>query len=90
MTKMMCQATDPENIKKVPDNLPIAMFCGQDDSAGGFGKGPRTALDNCRKYGKNATLKLYPGARHEVLNEVNREEVYGNILDWMKKQGFYA
>jgi len=33
-----------------------------------------------RKFGKNVSLKLYPGARHEVLNETNREEVYSDIL----------
>lgn len=80
MTKMMRQATDPDNLKKVPDALPIAMFCGEDDSAGGFGKGPRNALEAYRKAGKNATLKLYPGARHEVLNEINKDEVFGDIL----------
>lgn len=83
MTKMMCQATDPENLKKVPDSLPIAMFCGEDDSAGGFGKGPKTALEIYRKYGKNITLKLYPGARHEVLNEINRDEIYQDILSFL-------
>lgn len=83
MSEMMAQATDLENLKKVPDSLPIAMFCGQDDSAGGFGKGPETALALYRKYGKNVRLKLYPGARHEVLNEINKEEVYGDILDFI-------
>ena len=83
MTKMMCHATDPENLKKVPDSLPIAMFCGEDDSAGGFGKGPKTALEIYRKYGKNITLKLYPGARHEVLNEINRDEIYQDILSFL-------
>ena len=80
MTKMMRQATDPENLKRVPDALPIAMFCGQEDSAGGFGDGPQAALEMYRKFGKNVSLKLYPGARHEVLNETNREEVYSDIL----------
>lgn len=83
MTKMMCQATDPENLKKVPDMLPIAMFCGEEDSAGGFGKGPKAALDIYRKYGKKVSLKLYPGARHEVLNETNKGEVYRDILAFL-------
>ena len=83
MTRMMCQATDPENLKKVPDTLPIAMFCGADDAAGGFGKGPGAALEIYRKYGKNVSVKLYPGARHEVLNEINKEEVYGDILAFL-------
>ena len=83
MTKMMRQATDPENLKQVPAGMPIGMFCGQEDSAGGFGDGPKAALALYEKYGKNVTLKLYPGARHEVLNEINREEVYGDILKFM-------
>ena len=83
MTKMMRQATDPENVKKVPDTLPIAMFCGAEDSAGGFGDGPRAALEMYRKHGKNVSLKLYPGARHEVLNETNRDEVYADILNFI-------
>lgn len=80
MTKMMRQATDPENLKKVPDGMPIGMFCGQEDSAGGFGEGPKAALAMYEKYGKNVSLKLYPGARHEVLNETNKHEVYADIL----------
>lgn len=80
MSEMMRQATDPENLKKVPDGLPIGMFCGEEDSAGGFGKGPRTALKLYQKYGKNVSLKLYPGDRHEVLNETNKDEVYRDIL----------
>lgn len=83
MTKMMRQATDPDNLRKVPDTLPIAMFCGEEDSAGGFGKGPNAALALYRKYGKNISLKLYPGARHEVLNETNKAEVYQDILGFI-------
>lgn len=83
MTKMMCQATDPANLKQVPDDLPIAMFCGEEDAAGGFGKGPKSALELYQKYGKNVSLKLYPGARHEVLNETNKEEVYQDILNFL-------
>lgn len=83
MSKMMAQATDPENLKKVPDDLPIAMFCGEEDSAGSFGKGPAAALAQYQKYGKNIRLKMYPGARHEVLNETNKDEVYADILAFL-------
>lgn len=31
-------------------------------------------------------MKLYPGARHEVLNEVNREEVFEDILRWLTEK----
>jgi alpha-beta hydrolase superfamily lysophospholipase len=32
---------------------------------------------------KNVTLKLYPGVRHKMLNETNRNEVMKNIIDWL-------
>ena len=83
MTKLMRQLTDPENLKQVPDGMPIGMFCGQQDSAGAFGKGPKAALAMYEAQGKNASLKLYPDARHEVLNEINRDEVYADILNFI-------
>jgi len=36
---------------------------------------------------ENVTMRLYPLCRHEVLNEMNREEVYQNILDWLTRRG---
>jgi anaerobic glycerol-3-phosphate dehydrogenase len=37
---------------------------------------------------EQADIRLYPLCRHELLNEINREEVYGHILDWMRVQEF--
>ena len=34
---------------------------------------------------RNVECKLYPEARHEVLNELNKEEVFGDVLAWMEK-----
>ena len=34
---------------------------------------------------KNIRLKLYEGARHELLNETNRDEVMKDIYDWLKE-----
>ena len=33
---------------------------------------------------KDISLKFYEGARHEILNELNRQEVYKDIIDWIK------
>ncbi|MBR5545257.1 MAG: hypothetical protein IKU66_07260, partial [Clostridia bacterium] len=35
---------------------------------------------------KNVTMKLYEGARHEILNEINREEVYADIINWLNEK----
>ena len=36
---------------------------------------------------RDVTLKLYDGMRHEVINELGKEEVYGDILSWLEKLG---
>lgn len=32
---------------------------------------------------KDVSIKLYPGGRHEMLNEINKDEVYTDILTWL-------
>ena len=34
----------------------------------------------------DVAYKFYPEARHELLNEINRDEVYQDILDWLFKK----
>ena len=36
--------------------------------------------------GRDVTLRLYPGARHELLNEINREEVYEDVLRFFREK----
>ena len=51
---------------------------------GGFGKGVRAAYARYQAAGlQQVRCLLYPGCRHELLNEVNRETVYADLLDWM-------
>lgn len=80
MVKLMRDFTDRKNIQKVRSDLPIGIFCGAEDAAGNFGKGPQAVMKAYQKYGKHASLKMYPGMRHEVLNEINKEEIYNDIL----------
>lgn len=75
----------PESYSRVPRDLPVLFLSGEEDPVGGTkGKDVKAA---CRKYLEagltDVTLKLYPGARHELLNEINREQVYKDLLDWM-------
>lgn len=63
---------------RVPDR-PIFVLSGDRDPVGGFGKGVRQVYGWLKKTGHNAELKLYDDGRHEMLNEVNREEVYRDI-----------
>lgn len=67
---------------KVPAGVPIYLVAGEEDPVGNYGKGVREVYERLRAAGKTDTrLKLYPGKRHELLNESNREEVYADILN---------
>jgi alpha-beta hydrolase superfamily lysophospholipase len=82
---------EPEHMAKMRKDLPIFFIAGAEDPVGNYGEGVKQTVQAFLKAGmKNVSMRLYPLCRHEVLNELNREEVYGNILDWLKKQGFYA
>ena len=53
---------------------------------GGMGKGVRAAYDSFRRAGvRDAELKLYPGLRHEILNEDCRAQVYDDLWEWIER-----
>ncbi len=72
-----------DNIKKINTQLPILIVSGDKDPVGGQGKGVKDLYRILRKYLSNVELKLYQDARHEILNETNKAEVYQDILNWL-------
>ncbi|SHO53233.1 alpha/beta hydrolase [Anaerocolumna xylanovorans] len=73
-----------ENLSLIPKKLPIFIFSGDKDPVGKYGKGVTKLYNTYKKYGiKDVTLKLYPGGRHEMLNEINRDEVMKDAVDWI-------
>jgi len=69
--------------RNVPYILPMLLVSGEEDPVGSYGKGIREVSAGLKKSGhQDVTVKLYPGGRHEILNELNRDEVYQDILDW--------
>ena len=71
--------------KKVPTSLPILLLSGDMDPVGGYGKGVRQVYDRLIKAGcTRAVLKLYEGGRHEMHNEINRDEVFADILAFVE------
>jgi alpha-beta hydrolase superfamily lysophospholipase len=82
---------NPQNLEKMEKGLPVIFIAGSDDPVGSYGKVVEQAAEKFKAAGmQNVAVRLYPMGRHEMLNELNREEVYANLLDWLKKQGFYA
>jgi alpha-beta hydrolase superfamily lysophospholipase len=72
--------------EKTPKNLPIFIFSGDKDPVGEMGKGVKKVVKKYKNAGiKNLTLKLYSEGRHEMLNEINKEEVEKDVLNWLNK-----
>lgn len=68
----------------VPADLPVLVVSGEADPVGAWGKGVRQVAEGLERAGvKDLTLRLYPGARHELLNETNRDEVTADLLAWI-------
>lgn len=71
-------------VARFPKSLPVHLASGDADPVGANGKGVTAVADQLRRAGlSDVTLTLWPGARHEILNETNRDEVEQEILDWL-------
>lgn len=83
------KSNEPHWFQTMDHNLPVYFIAGGSDPVGGYGKGVAQSARRLRKAaGQKAdlvSLKLYPGARHELLNELNRKEVFQDILHWIEK-----
>jgi alpha-beta hydrolase superfamily lysophospholipase len=70
----------------VPVELPVFIISGSRDPVGSGEKGAKQVYRTYRQMGiDDLELKIYPEARHEILNEINRDEVYEDILSWIVK-----
>ena len=76
----------PSNLAKMDKNTPILFISGEMDPVGDLGKGVKKTYESFQKAGvKDVTLKLYPGLRHEILNEKEKDQVYADIWAWVEK-----
>ena len=74
-----------KNIKNTV-NIPILITSGDKDPVGENGIGVKRVYDNLKLAGINdIEIKLFKDARHEILNEINKDEVYNFILNWINK-----
>jgi alpha-beta hydrolase superfamily lysophospholipase len=69
---------------RIPKELPVHLASGDLDPVGANGKGVQKVAEQLRRLGvQDVTVKLWPQARHEILNETNRDEVEVEIADWI-------
>ena len=80
------RAADPEELKRIRPNLPIYLFAGDKDPLNGDLAFLNLLIERYRAAGlQDVTWDFYPGGRHEMLNETNRDEVIANLVAWMNR-----
>jgi alpha-beta hydrolase superfamily lysophospholipase len=85
--KAMVNLFDPANEARIPKDLPVYIISGEMDPVGAN----NGAMALVNRYQSELGLgdvsyRIYPGARHEILNETNRDEVHADILTWLDER----
>jgi alpha-beta hydrolase superfamily lysophospholipase len=87
LLKLASCASKKKLIRLTKKELPTFIISGENDPVGGYGKDIKKYITVLRKLGfNNVTSKLYPECRHELLNELNNEEVQNDIYQWMTER----
>ena len=76
-----------DKLTQIRRELPICLIAGREDPVGEYGRRVIILYDLYRNQGlKSLNIHLYEGARHELLNEINPEEVMEDIFSWLEQQ----
>ncbi len=77
---------DPTVLAKIRKDLPLLLESGTDDPLAGGGQLIELLGQRYREAGLvDVTVTLYPGARHEILNETNRDQVTSDTIEWLTR-----
>ena len=89
LSSLVAEATSARLARRVPKGLPMLFVAGDGDPVGDFGRGVARAAEQYRLAGVgHVELRLYPGVRHEILNEGScRDEVMADIVEFLGRQG---
>ena len=82
---ILCAVAREEEFDGIRRSLPVLVTSGELDPVGGASAVRRLAERYRRLDFADVTEKIFPGGRHEILNERNRADVYAAIADWAEK-----
>ena len=76
---------DPERLATMRRDLPVYVAVGEQDPVHAGLAALHPLVDRYRSVLDDVTVQIYPGARHEILNEINRDEVVADLLAWLDR-----
>ena len=78
---------DMKQMAKIPKDLPILLISGAEDPVGDYGEAVRRIFKVYKEdlSLQHVNMKLYPGFRHELLQEIGRERVFEDLAGWIEK-----
>ena len=83
---MLDECSSAQWYDAMPKGLPVYLLSGDQDPVGAMGAGPREVCEGLLRAGcREVELRLWPGGRHEMFNETEREEVRRELLAWLEK-----
>ena len=82
----LAQAADPQRLAGIRSDLPILLVSGSDDPLAGGGAAVETVAQRYLDAGvRDVQVRIYPRARHELLNETNRDEVTADVMAFLNR-----
>jgi alpha-beta hydrolase superfamily lysophospholipase len=80
------RTTQPEALLRIPPELPLYLFVGDEDAINRKLAYFTPLVERYRAAGlTDVSVQVYGGARHEVLNEINRDEVVADFVAWVER-----
>lgn len=87
MMKGLTYIEKPAHLEAMKKDLPVFFVAGGDDPVGNYGKGVKRTVSEFKKAGMtDVSCRIYPLCRHEILNEINRQEIFEDIGGWILKK----
>ncbi|VXB81554.1 putative Lysophospholipase [Exiguobacterium sp. 8H] len=85
VTRASLDVTTSARIHEHPKSLPVLFVAGMDDPVTHDGEGLNGIIKKYRNADVELAVVTYDNARHEILREAHREQVWSDILAWMKQ-----
>ena len=81
---LLMEIAEPNCLPDTPHFMPLLLTAGLEDPVGENGAAVTELYKQMKAENLNVTLRLYPGMRHEILNETNKQEVFQELAQWIE------